>query len=110
MNILESLQIELEKTGLPVSYNHFIDNVDVPFIIFFITQSKHVTTDFEVKRKRYVVSIELFTSKKDMNAEKTLEDVFDFIPVIYSTEYQYDYEEDLFVASYEIIIDEEMFI
>lgn len=44
-----------------------------------------------------------------MEAEKKLEDIFDGIPVAYETEFLYEIKENLFIASYKIIIDEGVF-
>ena len=109
MNLVDFLQKELKKTGLPVAYSHFLDEVEAPFIIFFITGTEHIGDDYQVRKKRYKVTIELFTQNKNMEAEKKLEDIFDGITVAYETEFLYEIKENLFIASYKIIIDEGVF-
>jgi hypothetical protein len=104
---LTELKIILEATGFPVAYSHFVptngDPVpDPPYICYLSTFSSNMKADNKVYKQITNVQIELYTKKKDLLAESTVETVlFDNEIPWESSEIFIDTEE-LFQKIYEV--------
>lgn len=72
MTLIELKQI-LDTTGYPVAYSHFNEPKKTPFITYLFTYSSNFHADNKVHKQIENVDIELYTSKKDLHAEETLE-------------------------------------
>lgn len=98
MTLLE-LKRMLDATGWPVAYSHFNKLVEPPFITYLFRYSSNFHADNKVHKKIDNVDIELYTSKKDLQAEKTIENLLD--------EHELPYEKvEMFIESekvYQII-------
>lgn len=72
---LQQLKVLLDQTGYPVAYNHFNSAPTVPFIVYRLPSTSNFGADNVVYHNINDVEIELYTNKKDLAAEKKLEDV-----------------------------------
>lgn len=63
----------LEMTGFPVAYSHFNSAVKAPFITFSFEGSDNFQADNIVYHKVGNLVVELYTTKKDFEAENVLE-------------------------------------
>lgn len=97
----------LEVTGYPVAYSHFIGTTTTPlpsppYITYLSAYSSNLKADNKVYKKIDNLQIELYTNKKDLIAEKKLEDLLDINEIAYdSTEVWID-SEKLFQKIYEV--------
>ncbi len=73
---LTEFATQLEKSGLPVAYEHFDeqDAPKMPFICYAEIGSNNFMADSKVYMPIKRVEVQLFTSNKDLDAEKDLED------------------------------------
>lgn len=104
---LTELKSILDATGYPVAYSHFIstDNNPVPnppFITYLVINSSNMFADNKVYKKIGNIQIELYTNKKDLQAEKKLEDLLDLNEIPYETEETWIDTEKLFQKIYKI--------
>ena len=79
MNLQELKKI-LEATGFPVAYSHFVESENEPlpnppFIAYLVTYSSNFTADNKVYKSIENVQIELYTKRKDLDAEAIVEKV-----------------------------------
>ena len=73
---LQDLNNILKAIGdIPVAYSHFNDSVKPPFITYLVTDSENFIADNQIYKRIDNINIELYTNKKDLEAEKKLEDV-----------------------------------
>lgn len=72
---LQELKSILDQTGYPVAYNHFNSEPTVPFLVYRLPSSSHFIADNVVYHNIEDIEIELYTNKKDLAAEKKIEDV-----------------------------------
>src|SRR5699024_10673465 len=95
----------LKATGYPVAYSHFNEPKGRPFITYLTTYTSNFHADNKVHQKVKNVDVELYTSKKDLQAEQTLEGLlnehelpFDKVETYIDSEkiYQIIYEVRLF--------------
>ncbi|HGA3942520.1 TPA: hypothetical protein ACGWW8_002265, partial [Streptococcus agalactiae] len=75
----EELFRVLKATKLPVAYHHFEEghSPSPPFMVYLVTDSDNLGADNWTYHKRLNVQIELYTTKKDLATEKTVESVLD---------------------------------
>lgn len=72
---LVELKKLLDATGYPVAYSHFNEPKQTPFITYLTTYTSNLHADNRVHQKVQNVDVELYTSKKDLHAEETLENL-----------------------------------
>jgi hypothetical protein len=101
MTLTELKQI-LDTSGYPVAYSHFKEPPSLPYIVYLVSYSSNFFADNKVHRKIDNVQIELYTDKKDLNAENTLESVLDTHEIPYQTTESYIESEQLFQKLYEL--------
>ena len=70
---LEELKDELCTTQLPVAYRFFAAPQQPPFICYMVTEAEPVYADDAVYVSFPKVRVELYTDKKDPQAEATVE-------------------------------------
>ena len=99
---LQELNAILKVTGYPVAYSHFDSPVKPPFITYLVIGSQNLMADNKVYKKINNVNVELYTSKKDLEAEKVLEDILDENEIAYETTEQWIDSEKLFEKIYEM--------
>lgn len=74
---LKELATILTAVGYPIAYSHFKEEQQTPFICYRETMSDNFIADNKVYMKIPLVDIELYTDKKDLEAERKLESVLD---------------------------------
>ncbi len=69
----------LEKLNIPYAYDHFAEGESrqLPFICYKLPKSENFSADGKAYHKKSVVSIELYTEKKDLKIENEVETVLD---------------------------------
>ena len=104
---LEELNGILQATGFPVAYSHFVDSENEPlpappYICYLITYSAHFMADNRVYKPIENVQIELYTDKKDLDAESTLESILNENEMPFQTTETFIESEMLFQKIYEL--------
>ncbi|MFD1885581.1 hypothetical protein [Paenibacillus wenxiniae] len=103
----QELYQALKSLGMPVAYSHFVETADnsvpnPPYITYLATYS----SDFQADNKNYQkvrnFQVELYTTKKDLIAEKSLEDLLDKSELPYTLSETYLDTESMFQRIYEI--------
>jgi hypothetical protein len=106
MNLIELKEI-LEATGFPVAYLRFYETEDQPlpeppFIVYLSAYSSNFMADNKVHLEIDVVQIELYTDKKDLDAETKLATVLNENELPYSTTETFIETENLYQKIYEV--------
>jgi hypothetical protein len=104
---LDELKTILEATGFPVAYSHFTETdhdplPQPPFIVYLAAFSSHFMADNKVHIPIENVQIELYTNKKDLDAEAKVEAVLNDHEIPYQTTEIYISDEDLYQKIYEM--------
>lgn len=105
--ILSELKEILEATGFPVAYSHFVEAnntpvPDPPFICYLVVYSGNFNADNKVYKSIQTVHIELYTDKKDLDAEANLEAALTNAEIPYQSTETYIDAEQLFLKIYEV--------
>lgn len=102
MTLSELVQI-LKATGYPVAYSHFVgEPPSIPYITYVEFDSSNFHADNRTWQRIRNINIELYTNKKDLQAEATLEALLDANDLAYETSDTYIESEQLFQRIYEI--------
>jgi hypothetical protein len=106
MNLVEFKRI-LDLTGLPFTYSHWKATPEnpvpaPPYICYLVVDSPHMMADNMVYHKINDVNIELYTTKKDLAVEATLEKVLDDHEIPYDSSETFIDSEELFQKIYEV--------
>jgi hypothetical protein len=106
MNLVQLKNI-LEATGFPVAYSHFVETENEPmpkppFIVYLATYSSNFMADNKVHIPIENVQIELYTSKKDLDAENQVETVLNASEIPYSTTEAFIESEQVYQKIYEV--------
>jgi hypothetical protein len=104
---LQELHDILSSTGFPVTYSHFVESENEPlpsptFICYLNTFSTNFHADNIVYKANVNVQIELYTSKKDLEAESRVEEVLNANEIPFNTIETYIESEELFQIIYEV--------
>lgn len=100
MTLTELVTI-LRETGYPVAYSHFNGPPpSVPFITYIETDSTNFHADNRTYKPIKNIQVELYTNKKNLDAEATLESQFDQHDLPYETIETYIEQEQLFQKIY----------
>ena len=102
------LQAALDTSGYPTVYGSFKDRVEPPYIVFIRPTADTVSSDYKVHGKYQNYNIELYTNKKDLAAEKKLEDIIGLIDPEYDTLETYIDTEKMYQVTYSITIFEKV--
>ncbi|MGN8648316.1 hypothetical protein ACTNEO_19930 [Gracilibacillus sp. HCP3S3_G5_1] len=92
----------LEATGYPVAFSHFKDTPSIPYITYTTPDTENFHADNKTYQKVTSVDIELYTDKKDLVAEKAIENLLDEHEIAWESTQRYIESEDLFQKIYEI--------
>ena len=97
----------LKATGYPVAYSHFTETTNnplptPPYICYLSAYSSNFKADNKVYAKIDNLQIELYTAKKDLQAEKKLEDLLENNDIAYETTETWIESENLFQKIYEV--------
>jgi hypothetical protein len=101
MNLVELKQVLLQ-TGYPVAYLHFSKAPSIPFITYQEVYSSNFIAENKVHHKLKNIQIELYTKKKDLDAEIALENLLDSNELPYQTTEAEIESEKLFQKIYEV--------
>lgn len=106
MTLQELAQI-LKSTGYPVAYSHFKKDSNTPpprppFICYVVAYSSNFFADDRVHKKIDQVQVELYTTIKDLEAEKKVETALENAGLVYETTETFIESEQLFQKIYEI--------
>jgi hypothetical protein len=106
MTLIELKNI-LEATGYPVAYSHFIESENEtlpapPFITYLAVFSSNFSADNTVYKAIQNVQIELYTDKKNLEAESNIEDILNQNELPFSTTETFIDSEQLFQKIYEV--------
>ena len=104
---IEDLKTILEETGFPVAYSHFVESENhflptPPFICYLITFSSNFLADNKTYKSIENVQIELYTDRKDLDAETKVENVLNANEIPFATTETYIDSEQLFQKIYEV--------
>lgn len=92
----------LKSLGMPVAYGSFSSPVSPPFITYQFAYSSDVKADNQNYVEISNFQIELYTAKKDLAAEKLVQDKLKELGLPYSKIETWLEEEKLFQVIYEI--------
>jgi|SRR5690625_4835712 len=97
----------LRATGYPVAYSHFTATANnpvpkPPYITYLTPYTTNFRGDNRVIHKITNVDIELYTDKKDLEAEAIMEDLFDENEIPYDSTETYIESENVFQRIYEV--------
>lgn len=104
---LAELTAILRATGYPVAYSHFTATPnnpvpDPPYICYLVPYTSNFMADNKVYTKINNPLVELYTNKKDLAAEKALEDILDENNIPYDADETFIESENIFQRIYEI--------
>ena len=92
----------LKATGYPVAYSHFTSPQAPPFIVYLVSYSSNFIADNKVQQRIDNVQVELYTNKKDLQAEQRLEQIFYDNEISWDSTESYIESEQLFQKIYEV--------
>lgn len=106
MNLIELKNI-LEAAGFPVAYFSFVESEnnpipEPPFICYLATFSSNFSADNQTYYPIQNVQIELYTDKKDLEAEGKVEAVLNANELPFATSETFIESESLFQKIYEV--------
>ena len=94
----------LAEMNLPYAYDHFVEgeSPDPPFLVFLYPGSNHFAADGKVYFKVNRLNIELYTDKKDVEFEETVEAVLDRHGIFYGKSEVWIESENLYEVLYQM--------
>lgn len=94
----------VKSIGFPVAYHHFEEgqSPDLPFLVYLYPESNNFSADGIVYQKITELDIELYTDKKDLNAEKKIETVLKKNGFFYNKTETYLDTEKMYEVLYEM--------
>lgn len=94
----------LAEMNLPYAYDHFVEgeSPDPPFLVFLYPGSNHFAADGKVYFKVNRLNIELYTDKKDVELEETVEAVLDRHGIFYGKSEVWIELENLYEVLYQM--------
>lgn len=106
MNLIQLKNI-LEATGYPVAYSHFIESENnpvpnPPFIVYLVVGNENFNADNFSYFPMMDINIELYTDKKDIEAEGKIEAVLNENQIPFGTTEIFIESENLFQKIYEV--------
>nr|DAU65371.1 MAG TPA: tail completion protein [Caudoviricetes sp.] len=94
----------LTEMDIPFAYDHFVEgeSPEPPFLVFLYPGSNHFAADGMVYFKVNRLNIELYTDKKDMELEETVEAVLDRHGIFYGKSEVWIESENLYEVLYQM--------
>lgn len=94
----------VKSIGFPVAYHHFEEgqSPDLPFLVYLYPESNNFSADGIVYQKITELDIELYTDKKNLNAEKKIETVLKKNGFFYNKTETYLDTEKMYEVLYEM--------
>lgn len=101
MKSLEELNEILKTTGYPVAYRFFKTQQKPPYICYLTAYSNNQSADNVVWQKINHIQIELYTARKDREAEQKLEDALTNAGIFFESTETYIDSEKIYQKIYE---------
>lgn len=94
----------LTEMDIPFAYDHFVEgeSPEPPFLVFLYPGSNHFAADGKVYFKVNRLNIELYTDKKDVELEETVEAVLDRHGIFYGKSEVWIESENLYEVLYQM--------
>ena len=94
----------LTEMDIPFAYDHFVEgeSPEPPFLVFLYPGSNHFAADGKVYFKVKRLNIELYTDKKDVELEETVEAVLDRHGIFYGKSEVWIEYENLYEVLYQM--------
>ena len=94
----------LTEMDIPFAYDHFVEgeSPEPPFLVFLYPGSNHFAADGRVYFKVNRLNIELYTDKKDVELEETVEAVLDRHGIFYGKSEIWIESENLYEVLYQM--------
>lgn len=105
----EGIYAMVKEAGFPTAYSHYAEgeSPSPPFLIFRTPASHNFRADAAVYRKILKLELELYTDRKDPEAEARVEDVLDSHGIFYNKHEIWIGPERLYEVLYEMeVIDD----
>jgi len=100
---MEELKKILEQLNCPIAYDHFNGPTTSPYIIYRRFSTSNFGADNKVYKKINNIYVGLYTSKKDIELENALEELFDENNIFYNVESEeYIDSEDVYEIIYKV--------
>ncbi len=93
---------KLKTVGFPVAYHHFTTSPEPPYIVYIRTNDDNISSDYKVHGKFKNYQVELYTVKKDLEAEQKIEEILNTIDPEYKTFEEYIQSEQMYQVVYQI--------
>ena len=94
----------LKTTGYPIAYHHFVSAATPPYIVYLRSFDTNISSDTKVHGKFKNYQVELYTKKKDLVAEQSIEAVLNNIDTDYDTLETYIESEEMYQVVYQLKI------
>ena len=92
----------LKSTNLPVAYHHFTSPPSPPYVVYLFAYNTNFGADNKVYQAIDNYQVELYTTKKDPDSEKLVEDLFDSNDIFWDKSETWIESEGLYQVVYEI--------
>lgn len=92
----------LSSLDLPVAYHHFKTPPKLPYIVYLFSYASNFAADNRVYEKLDNYQVELYDTKKNLAAEKLIENLFYENSIYYSKSETFIDSEGLYQVLYEI--------
>lgn len=101
---LPELYTELATIGLPLAYHHFTGAPQFPCLVYRLDGSADMMADNQNFAEISDVTIELYANKKNLSAEKLVQDKLKELRIPYAKHEVWVDTEELFMTLYEVQI------
>ena len=99
---LTELVVMLKSTGYPVAYSHFKSVPSIPYITYRTPNTNNFIADNVVYIHNTDIQVELYTDKKDLEAEQSLEGILNDNKIPWEVDEVWIDSEELFQRIYYI--------
>lgn len=96
---LAELKTLLETSQMPVAFNHFKTAQKLPYIVYIIADNNQLAADNVVYHSDPFIQVELYTERKDMDSEATVESLIGPL-FFYTKEEGYLPDEQMYLVTY----------
>lgn len=96
---LKELKELLETSQMPVAFNHFKTAQKLPYIVYIIADNNQLAADNVVYHSDPFIQVELYTERKDMDSEATVESLIGPL-YFYTKEEGYLPDEQMYLVTY----------
>lgn len=96
---LKELKELLETSQMPVAFNHFKTAQKLPYIVYIIADNNQFAADNVVYHSDPEIQVELYTERKDMASETTVESLISPL-FFYTKEEGYLPDEQMYLVTY----------